>query len=387
MELIEGGTLGGLLHEQGKLPWRKAVEFGTQVCAALDYAHDRGVIHRDLKPGNLLLTRSGKVKLADFGLALVAAETRLTSTGKTMGSLHYMAPEQIQGKPPLSNRTDLYALGCVLFELLCGRTPFVGEAMAEILQQHIRQPPPKISSFVVDCPIELETLIAQLLEKKPEDRPQSAQAVAVRLRTIEQDVTVRAPRATRISSLTEQSHTGATVSAIVPTSGRTWNGPLVAGLVLALAAVAWLFVSRSRQERLYAQAERQFLTAIKDPSQPAVIRIFSAKSLGQIGQDAQSAIEPLLECMHDKDPVVRAEVARSIGKIGWGDAYLMASLRKIHEHDEQPEVRSAIDEAMANLRNKPSSGSVLPYIIAATGLAIFAGAGYWVWKQVREAPA
>src|SRR5579872_1338592 len=176
MELIEGGTLAGLLSEQGKLPWRQAVELGLQVCAALDHAHDRGVIHRDLKPGNLLLTKTGKIKLADFGLALVAAETRLTSAGKTMGSLHYMAPEQIQGKPPLSNRTDLYALGCVLFELLCGRTPFTGEAMAEVLQQHIRQPPPRVSSMALDCPVQLESLVADLLQKDPEHRPANAEA-------------------------------------------------------------------------------------------------------------------------------------------------------------------------------------------------------------------
>ena len=385
MELIEGGTLGGLLSEQGKLPWRQAVEFGLQVCAALDYAHDRGVIHRDLKPGNLLLTKTGKIKLADFGLALVAAETRLTSTGKTMGSLHYMAPEQIQGKPPLSNRTDLYALGCVLFELLCGRTPFIGEAMAEILQQHIRQAPPKISSFAVNCPIELEALIAQLLQKDPEQRPQSAQAVGVRLRAIEEDVTVRVPRATRFTkNLAVQPIGGETVSAVVPTSGRSWNGPLVAGLVLALAAVAWLFASRMRQERLYAQAERLLVAAIKDSSQPTLIRVFSAKSLGEIGSEAQSAIEPLLQSLNDPDPLVRIEVARSIGKIGSGDAYLVASLRKIQDRDEQPEVRAAIADAMGTLGKKPSGGSILPYLIAGGGLAIFVGAGYWVWKQAQE---
>src|SRR5258708_23407601 len=229
MELIEGGTLGALLHEQGRLPWRQVVEFGQQVCAALDYAHDRGVIHRDLKPGNLLLSKTGRIKLADFGLALVSAETRLTSTGKTMGSLHYMAPEQIQGKPTLSNRSDLYAFGCVLFELLTGRTPFVGEAMAEVLQQHIRQAPPKVSSFAVNCPVELEDLIAQLLEKNPDQRPQSAQPVGVRLRAIDEDVTVRTPRAPRFNKNatiqpTMKSIGGETVSAVLPAaSGRTWN--------------------------------------------------------------------------------------------------------------------------------------------------------------------
>ena len=174
MELIEGGRWG-LLSEQGNSRGRSS----SSARVPPEYAHERYVIHRDLKPGNLLLTRNGKVKLADFGLALVAAETRLTSTGKTMGSLHYMSPEQIQGKPPLSSRSDLYALGCVLFELLVGRTPFVGQAMAEVLQQHIRQPPPAISSFAIECPAELETLIAQLLQKNPVERPQTAQPVAV----------------------------------------------------------------------------------------------------------------------------------------------------------------------------------------------------------------
>jgi hypothetical protein len=286
----------------------------------------------------------------------------------------------------LSNRTDLYALGCVLFELLCGRTPFVGEAMAEVLQQHIRQPPPKISSFVVECPDELENLIAQLLHKDPEQRPQSAQVVGARLKAVEEAVTVRAPRATRFTqSQAEQSIGGQTVSAVVPVSARSWNGLLVTGLILALAAVAWLFMARGRQERLTEQSQRLFVAAIKDSGQPSIVRIFSAKSLGELGSAAESSIEPLLRCMQDPDPVVRTEIARSIAKIGSGDAYLVASLRKIQEHDEQPDVRAAIDDAMATLRKKPSGGSVVPYFIAAAGLSIFAGAGYWVWKQAQEA--
>ena len=100
---------------------------------------------------------------------------------------------------------------------------------------------------------------------------------------------------------------------------------------------------------------------------------------------AQGAVEPLLEAMHDPDPLVRAEVARSIGKIGAGDAYLIASLRKIHERDEQPDVRAAIDDAVSSLMKKPSGGSILPYIFAVSGLSIFAGAGYWIWKQAKEA--
>jgi len=123
----------------------------------------------------------------------VSAETRLTAAGSD-GLVALYGPRTDPGKPALSNKTDLYALGCVMFELLCGRTPFTGEAMAEVLQQHIRQPPPRVSSFALDCPIQLESLIAELLQKDPDRRPQNAESVAARLREIDQDVTVKAPR-------------------------------------------------------------------------------------------------------------------------------------------------------------------------------------------------
>src|SRR5262249_42683037 len=103
-------------------------------------------------PGNLLLTKDGRLKLGDFGLALIAAGNKLTAAGKTMGTLLYMAPEQIRGHPPLSHKTDLYAMGCVLFEILTGRPPFIGNAPGEILHQHSHTPPPKLGTLLKDCP-------------------------------------------------------------------------------------------------------------------------------------------------------------------------------------------------------------------------------------------
>ncbi|MGE5191358.1 MAG: protein kinase domain-containing protein [Deltaproteobacteria bacterium] len=382
MELVDGGTLGTLLQEQGRLPWRQAVEFGLQVCAALEYAHSRGVIHRDLKPGNLLLTRAGKVKLGDFGLALVSAETRLTAAGKTMGSLHYMAPEQIQGKPPLSNKTDLYALGCVLFELLCGRTPFTGEAMAEVLQQHIRQAPPRVSSFALDCPIQLEALIAELLQKAPDQRPPSAQAVATRLREIDQDVTVKAPRFDKNRPVGGPGAVTASAPVISATP-RTWNGPLVAGLALALAVIGWLFLSRWNQAQLNSRMVEQFVAALRDGKQPPAVQVFAAKSLRELGPDAQGALKPLLEALHATDVPVRVEVAKAIGQIGSGDPFLMAELHKAKERDDQPTVRDALDKAIAQLKKKPNGGSIIFYVIGGV-LAAVAGTGYWIWKQATS---
>lgn len=382
MELIDGGSLAGLLADQGKLPWRKVVEFGLQICAALEYAHERGIIHRDLKPGNLLLTKGGKIKLADFGLAMVAAETRLTSAGKTMGSLHYMAPEQIQGKPPMSNRTDLYALGCVLFELLCARTPFTGEVMAEILQQHLRQVPPKVSMFTLDCPVALEALIAELLQKDPERRPASAQVIMTRLREIDEDLTVRAPRFNR--NLPVQASSAQTASVEITRSKAGFNLPLTAALVLALAVGIWMFVWRQRDAGRYELAEGNLVAALRDTSHPQAIRVFAAKSLGDLGHQAHGALGPLIETMHDADPMVRAEAAKSIGRIGRGDAYLIADLRKLHEREEQTHVREALETATKTLVAKPASASIVPFLIGGGGLTLFAAVGYWVWKQAKE---
>ncbi len=378
MELIDGGTLGTLLMEQGKVPWRQTIEFGIQVCAGLDYAHTRGVIHRDLKPGNLLLTKAGKVKLGDFGLALVAAETRLTAAGKTMGSLHYMAPEQIQGKPPLSNKTDLYALGCVLFELLSGRTPFIGEAMAEVLQQHIRQPPPKVSSFALDCPIPLEALVDELLQKDPERRPVSAGVVASRLREIDRDVTVKAPRFDKTRALDVMGTK--TASAVIPVTPRKWNLPLVLGLASALIACVWLNVSRMEQKRVARQTERLLVAAIKDRGQPQAVRVFALRSLGEMGLDGRGALDPLIEVLQDPEIPVRIEAAKAIGQIGTGDPYLLAELTKARKESDASNVSEAIDAAMQQLKERPHGGSPLVYVVVGM-LTVCGGVGYWFWKQ------
>src|SRR6185369_6147054 len=104
MQLVEGGSIDKLLRDRGVLPWERVVEYGLQICSALQHAHQRGVIHRDVKPANLLLTVKDKIKLSDFGLALVTDESRLTAAGKAVGTYYYMAPEQIRGSPPLSDK-------------------------------------------------------------------------------------------------------------------------------------------------------------------------------------------------------------------------------------------------------------------------------------------
>ena len=133
MEYVPGSTLDAVLEREEALPWRKVVAIGVQLCDALQYAHDRGIVHRDLKPSNLMMTKQGQLKLTDFGIAKDLDGTALTATGRTLGTAAYMAPEQIRGTPEISHKTDLYALGCVLYQMLVGEPPFSGSSAVVLM--------------------------------------------------------------------------------------------------------------------------------------------------------------------------------------------------------------------------------------------------------------
>ncbi|QDT39546.1 serine/threonine protein kinase [Stratiformator vulcanicus] len=181
MELMEGGSVEDVLAKKKRLPWEEALDITRQVAQALEYSHNQGVIHRDLKPANLFIGKEGRIKLGDFGIARDTGATALTAAGKTVGTYAYMAPEQIASTPPVSNKTDLYALGCVSFELLTGRTPFDATTPAEMLFMHLNDDPPRVREFNNDCPVWFEEVIDRLLEKKPEDRYFDALATQVAL--------------------------------------------------------------------------------------------------------------------------------------------------------------------------------------------------------------
>ena len=159
MELVECGTLKDVLRQRGRLPWREAVECAMQICAALAHAHQIGVIHRDLKPANLFLAEDGRVKVGDFGLARDLNSSRLTLDGQTVGTCRYMPPEQIAGEADLSGATDLYAVGCILYEMLVGQTPFDGGTIVEIFESHLNDLPDPPNELVPDCPAELSELV------------------------------------------------------------------------------------------------------------------------------------------------------------------------------------------------------------------------------------
>jgi serine/threonine protein kinase len=144
---------------------------------ALEHAHKLGIIHRDLKPANLFLASDGKVKIGDFGLARDLNSHRLTLEGQTVGTCRYMPPEQISGDDELTGAVDLYALGCLIFEMLTGRPPFDGNTIIQIFEAHLYNEPTPLVSLVRDCPQDLSELVLHLLAKKPEARPMSAAEV------------------------------------------------------------------------------------------------------------------------------------------------------------------------------------------------------------------
>jgi tetratricopeptide (TPR) repeat protein len=184
--VMPGGDVEGLIEKatEHRLPLDKAMDIAKAVCRGLEYAHGKGIIHRDIKPGNVWLSADGTVKIGDFGLALAVDLPRLTQSGMMVGTVTYMPPEQAMGGK-VTAKADLYSLGAMLYEMVTGRPPFVGDDSVAIIGQHINTPPVSPTWHRADLPPALETLILQLLEKDPEKRPESAAVVLQALEAIE----------------------------------------------------------------------------------------------------------------------------------------------------------------------------------------------------------
>ena len=193
MELVPGGSLASRL-ERGPLPIAEVIRVGAAIADALHEAHERGFLHRDLKPGNIVLTQSGQPKILDFGLALLLAagkaSAKLTQTGMILGSLPYMSPEQLLGEAD-SVSTDVYALGVMLFEMSTGRRPFEKERAEALMFEIFGNAPPTLRSIRPEVPVELDRLVGACLAKEPAQRPASAAMVAEALRAIESGTGVR----------------------------------------------------------------------------------------------------------------------------------------------------------------------------------------------------
>src|SRR3954453_4434567 len=179
MEYVQGRTLREVLEAEGHLLPRRALELTAQICAALDQAHRAGIVHRDVKPGNVMLTPSGEVKVMDFGIAraLTGTAATMTQTAAVIGTAHYLSPEQARGEH-VDARSDVYSTGCLLYELLTGSPPFTGDSAVAVAYQHVREDPVAPSAFDPGLDEEtaarLDAVVLKAMAKNPANRYQSA---------------------------------------------------------------------------------------------------------------------------------------------------------------------------------------------------------------------
>ncbi len=261
MELLDGGSLADLLDCEGRFDWPNATRAIRDAAAGLGAAHAAGLVHRDVKPSNLLIDASGRVKVADFGVVQAGGlATRLTSAGAMIGTPNYMAPEQCRGETA-DARSDLYALGCTWFHLLTGRPPFQGDGATAVLYQHCHEPLPSAMELAPDLPAGVIAVLEKLTRKSPGDRYASAEELIADL-----------------DRLLVSEGKAAARDAIFPkaTGGKSparW-ALAVAAILALLAASGWslwrgLHRSRSASDRPLAQAE---LTAHSAPAARLVLR-------------------------------------------------------------------------------------------------------------------
>ena len=230
-ELVEGSTLAERM-EIGRIPLDQALEYMIKVLGALEYAHSHDVMHRDVTPDNIIITPAGDVKLTGFGLAKTQSDPALTQAGKMLGSLDYISPEQVKGLPTIDARTDIYAVGVILYELAAGKKPFPGESQFEVMFAHVNAEPAPPNQVNPELPAELSDIILKALAKEPADRFQAAAEFREKLENI------RHPKSTSSAAETAPaSNPSETFARIQPetvgnTSSMVWAAFLIAAFVV-----------------------------------------------------------------------------------------------------------------------------------------------------------
>lgn len=239
MELVRGRTLREWLDERGALEPVEVVHIGAEVATALSVAHRAGVIHRDIKPANILLSDDGRVLVTDFGIAKVLDAPDLTRTAQVLGTVKYLAPEQVEGGP-VDGRTDIYALGAVLYEMLCGEAPFRAETPAALALARMHRDPTRPSLVLPRVPADLDATVMRAMARTPSHRFATATDLRAALLATRHDVTASAPDATEL--------------AVAPAHRRR-SGVVVLAVVLAVVVLLALLVANtSMGRRLFSSA-------------------------------------------------------------------------------------------------------------------------------------
>jgi serine/threonine protein kinase len=244
MEYVEGVTLRDIVRNDGPMEQQQAVEVIADACEALNFSHQNGIIHRDVKPANIMISKTGAVKVMDFGIARALADTgnRLTRTSAVIGTAQYLSPEQASGDN-VDARSDVYSLGCVLYEMLTGKPPFTGDSPVSVAYQHVRKDPVRPSKRSDAVSPELDAVVLKALAKNPENRYQSAADMRTDLIRVHSGETPDAPK---LFSDAEQSHLLSTAplrgGALQPTEPIPARGRSIRRWVIAVSMLAVLAV-------------------------------------------------------------------------------------------------------------------------------------------------
>ncbi|RJQ53266.1 MAG: Stk1 family PASTA domain-containing Ser/Thr kinase [Actinobacteria bacterium] len=245
MEFVEGKNLKEIINAQGPLSPKKTMDVTKQVASALDFAHRRNVIHRDIKPHNIIITPQGEVKVMDFGIARAGADTSLTQTGSILGTAQYISPEQAQGRA-VGAGTDIYSLGVVMYEMLTGDPPFTGENPVSVAVKQVNDEPVAPTRINPAIPRELEAIVLRAMAKRPEDRYPTAEDMREDIERLEEgaptEAMAAAAGATTVMAPISPPPTSR-AAAKPPTGKKTWPWVLAALGVMLLAALAIWAVS------------------------------------------------------------------------------------------------------------------------------------------------
>jgi len=396
MELVPGEALSTMIEREHTLPVDKVLDIVAQTANALQAAHAVGLVHRDIKPGNLLITPDGRVKITDFGIARIADQVPLTATGQVMGTVQYLSPEQASGHPA-SPSTDIYSLGIVAYEALAGRRPFTGESQVAIAMAHINEQPPALPG---DIPEPVAALVMSCIAKKPADRPATAANLARAAQALRRgDVaaaTVAVPAVAAGGTVAfnpPQGQGNDAATALIgtqagavaggpgtpgspvdgedeePKKKRAWIWWLVGGIaVLVIAGVIAAFAlggfgspEPTPSQTTKSSTPRPSKTPTPTPTQTRVL-VNAADYVGLSVTDAQAKLQSLglTPQVEDGDPAPTADKANTVQSISPTGSLAAGAVVVIQQYTAQPTV------------NQPNSAS--PGTVSTDGQVTFSWA-------------
>ncbi|NKY85488.1 Stk1 family PASTA domain-containing Ser/Thr kinase [Nocardia veterana] len=330
MEYVDGETLRDIVRGKGPLPPRRAMEIIADVCAALDFSHKNGIVHRDMKPANIMINRQGAVKVMDFGIARAIADSSnpMTQTAAVIGTAQYLSPEQARGEQ-VDARSDVYSVGCVLYEILTGQPPFTGDSPVAVAYQHVREDPKLPSLVHPSVPRELDSVILKAMAKNPANRYQSAAEMRADLIRVLGGQKPHAPmvmteedRTTMLGSMDPEPRSYRTVERNdgddepEPESDasrrRLWLGIGVAALVAVAIALFWVLIgpgSRPDQVAIPDLANKPAQQAQDDLQKLGFNVAIQQKPDGKVASGNVVATQPLGGARVDKGSTVTLQVS------------------------------------------------------------------------------